>query len=224
MTNTPPNSINTEDANDVLMVFAKSFNLEFTDNELAHIKTFGELQDHLANKIKLEHSNDCTSQQAFYKLREIIADILQIDKRQITPKTSLYALFPKANRRAQIKRLEQGLGFKLNILTAPSWLIGTLSIAALIAIIVLFFNPLIGLGLLGVSIISSIVAHQIANEFNTKTLGQLAEKMTREYYLKSRRQPNTINPRELEKILYDWFTEHLGLEDHELSKETRFAS
>ena len=51
----------------------KALNIRFEGNELVHASTFGELCDYVANKVKLKDVNDCTTQQAFYKVRRILA-------------------------------------------------------------------------------------------------------------------------------------------------------
>ena len=38
-----------------------------------------------------------------------------------------------------------------------------------------------------------------------QTVGQVAEKMAREHYVASRRNPETVNKNEIEKVLTDWF-------------------
>lgn len=92
-------NIDPEDISDVLVKVEKSFGFKFGDTELKDTKTFGELCDIITSKVQGVNSNDCTTQQAFYKLRNAIADTLQIDKTGITPDTDLQKLFPKNIRR-----------------------------------------------------------------------------------------------------------------------------
>ena len=93
---------------------------------LMHICNFGELCDHIANKIQLDNSDNCTSQQAFYKLRDTISSTLQIDKKTISTDLSLPDLLPRESRRSRTKKLEQQLGFKIHILRPPRWFTRTL--------------------------------------------------------------------------------------------------
>ena len=46
--------------------------------------------------------------------------------------------------------------------------------------------------------------------------------MTRENYLKSRRKENTVNRKEIEKILTEWFSDEFDLEKSELTREAEF--
>ena len=110
-------NIDIEDIEDLLGEVEKSFNIKFVGNELIGVKNFGELSDHIINKIQLENSDDCTSQQAFYKLRNVISKELEIDQKEITRQRKLEELFPKKVRRSNLKKLEQKLDFKLKILT-----------------------------------------------------------------------------------------------------------
>lgn len=188
-----------------------------------HISTWGELCDHIANKIQLDNFDDCTSQQAFYKLSDSISSTFQIDKKKITTNFSLADILPRQSRRSRTRKLEQQLGFKLNILRPPHWVTTTLVIFLLASFVGLFFNWQIGLSGLMLSIAGFNFANKIANELDLQTVGQVASKMARENYLKSRRNPKTFNKNEIEKILTDWFSAELGLDKSKLNREAKFV-
>ena len=59
------------------------------------LTTFGSLCDLIINKINLEHADTCTTQHAFYLLRNAIAAINRIDKCSITPHTRLIKHVPE---------------------------------------------------------------------------------------------------------------------------------
>ncbi len=46
---------------------------------------------------------------------------------------------------------------------------------------------------------------------------------TRENYLKSRRNPNTFNKNEIEKVLTDWFSNDLDLDKSKLTRDAKFV-
>src|SRR5690606_16056555 len=102
--------VDIEDIEDLLIKIESSFNIKFVSNELVHIKTFGELSDHIDDKIQLDNMDDCTNQQAFYKLRVAVSKVLKIDKGSITPKTYLTDLVPSYNRRLLIKKIGNNMG------------------------------------------------------------------------------------------------------------------
>jgi acyl carrier protein len=223
MTDYELKNIDPDDISDLLVKVETSFDIKFGDNELMHISSFGELCDHIVNKIQLDNSDDCTSQQAFYKLRDTISSTLQIDNKTISTNYSLADVLPRQSRRSRTKKLEMQLGFKLNILRPPHWVTGTLALILLASFVGLFFNWQIGLSGLVFSIAGFWFANKIGNELDLQTVGQVAEKMKRENYLKSRRNPKTFNKNEIEKVLTDWFSNDLDLDKSKLTREAKFV-
>jgi acyl carrier protein len=215
--------IDFEDLEDLLEKVEDSFDIKFVGDELVQITTFGQLCDHIANKIQLDNSDDCTSQQAFYKLRDAIATTLQIDSKTISPDSILVDLLPRQSRRSRTKKLEKYLGFKLNILRPPHWVTGTLATIFIASLIGLYFNWQIGLLGLGFSIAGLWLVNKIGNKLDLQTVGQVAKKITRENYLKSRRNPKSFNRSEIEKVLTDWFCNDLNLDKSKLTRESKFV-
>ncbi len=216
-------NIDPEDIEDLLVKVETSFDINFVGDELIHITTFGQLCDHITNKIQFDNSDDCTSQQAFYKLRDAISSTLQIDKKTITTNFLLGDLLPRQSRRQRTRKLEEQLGFKLNILRPPHWVAGILDILLQASLVGLFFNWQIGLSGLVVSIAGLWFANKTGNELDFQTVGQVAEKMTRENHLKSRRNPKTFNKSEIEKVLTDWFSNDLNIDKSKLTREAKFV-
>src|ERR1035437_6742513 len=210
-----------EDIEDLIKKIEKSFNIKFDDGELKHIKTFGELCDYIINKIELENVKDCTSQQSFYKIRTAISEELNIENKFITPDTLLGELFPIGIRRSKIKGIENHLGIKLNVLNPPTWLIRLLVLFILVSIIEIFFSVLIGSSGVLISIIGIMIALKTGKEFKVSTAGQLSDIMVIEHYLQSRRNPKTINRKEIEILLTDWFSKDLHLDKLELQRDSK---
>lgn len=210
------------DIDDLLSKIELSFGIEFFENELNHIKTFGEFCEYVENKIKFKNTNDCTTQQAFYKLRNTLSEILKKDKKEIYPSLLIERAIPKKNRKKIVKQLEEKINFDLNLLVVPEWLLSILFVILFASIITLFFS--FKFGVLG--IIFSLLFYWISSKFvliyKFKTFGQIAEKMTCENYLKSRRNPQTYNRNEIRKVLTELFSNELFLEKSELSSEAIF--
>ncbi|TCC86972.1 hypothetical protein EZ428_22465 [Pedobacter frigiditerrae] len=210
------------DIEDLLEEVEKSFNIKFVGNELIGIRNFGELCDHITKKIQLEDIDDCTSQQAFYKLRNVISTELSVNQKEITIKRKLEELFPKKIRRSNLKKIEEKLGFKLKILTAPNWVMFPLIVIFLLSFICFFFSWKIALSGIAFSTLGFWMADMTANEIELENVGQLVERMTRENYLQSRRKQETFNKKEIEKVLRDWFSDKLGLEKTKLTRDAKF--
>jgi hypothetical protein len=215
-------NIDTDDFEDFLVKVETSFDIQFVGNELVHITTFGQLCDHIVDKIQLDYDGDCTSQQAFYKLRDAISSTIKLDNETIYPDFTLADLLPRNNRRSTTKKLEKHLGFKLSILRPPKWVIEILYIVLISSLFGLIFD--VQIGLLGIvfSFAGLWFANKIGNELDLETVGQVAEKMTRENYLKSRRNPMTLNKNEMEKVITDWFSDCFKIDKSKLNRVTIF--
>lgn len=117
--------------------------------------------------------------------------------------------------------MEDALGFQLKILSPPAWVTWTLLFLFIGGLVALFFNWKIGLSGTILSMVGFWLADKVGNELNLQTVGHVVEKMTRENYLKSRRNPKTFNKKEIEKALVDWFSDEFGLEKYELTREAK---
>jgi hypothetical protein len=221
MDNIELKNIDTEDIEDLLIKIEDSFGINFADRELIYIETFGQLCDYIRDKIKLDKLDDCTTQQAFYKIRDAFETEIKIDKGKITPDTILKDLLPRKLRKMRTKAIENKLGFKLSLLRPPEFMTVFLVILLLLSIIGLFFSWQYGLSGLLFSTSGFWIANKTGNVLSVETIGQLANKMTRENYLKSRRKGNTFNDKEIEKVLIDIFSSGLLIDKSKLTKEAR---
>lgn len=211
--------IDSEDLEDMIFRIEKSFEIRFEKNELAHVKTYGEFCDAINEKISLEHSDSCTSQQAFHKIRKAIINSCELGRDEMTPATLLKDIFPRKSRKAQIKKIEKRLGFNLPILRPPHFVTGVLILFFLASLVGLAFVWQFGLVGLGFSIGGLWISNKTGNELELATIGELSEKITRENYVKSRRNTTTINKKEIDKILEDWFVNFLGVSRSKLTRE-----
>ncbi|MGK0389849.1 MAG: hypothetical protein ACI94Y_002594 [Maribacter sp.] len=220
-----------DDIDDLITEIEKSFDIKFIGDELIHIQTFGEFSDYIKDKIILDNIDNCTSQQSFYKLRNALNASLGIRIDKITPSTLLVDFLPRKIRKYRIKQIEENLGFNLSILRPPHFVVDFLAL-------LLPFTCFTGLflcwqygnlgiwfliGGLGFSIGGLMITDKIGNELDLQTVGQLAEKMKRVNYLKSRRNSKTCNKNEIKKVLIDWFSYDLGLDKSKLTREARFV-
>jgi hypothetical protein len=202
-----------EDMEDVLKIIEESYGLKFGDREFAHVNTYGELCDGIVNKIQLQSADDCTSQQAFYKLRDAIVAVRGVDKEGIKPDTSLESLFPIQGRRGQIKKLEQQLGFKLKVLSSKNYHFGIFFILFIGSFVEMYFNWKMGWGVLAFSILYIYAISKLGTELNVMTVGELADKMSRENYIKSRRNLATANYKEIRLKIDELFLKHLYFDE-----------
>jgi len=212
-------SIDIEEIEYLIAKIEDSFQIEFEENELQNVKTYGELCDEIKKKIELQSIDNCTSQQAFYKLRNIIIKLTNSEKIEVSPKTELINLFPEKNRALKVQAIEKELGFELSILRPTKLVIGIVSLFMLVSFIGIFFSWKFGFLGIGMSIFGFWIAQKTGNTFTLKTVGNLADKMVRDNYLKSRRNPKTVNRKEIENVISDLFSDYLYLDKSKLTRE-----
>ncbi|MES1223223.1 MAG: hypothetical protein ABUT20_47455, partial [Bacteroidota bacterium] len=152
-----------------------------------------------------EHEESCTIQQAFYKVRQAIAQIQQLEEKTITPHSDLEALFPRNERRAKISKVEGVLDVRLYALSPKTWTGITLPIVLLVSPIGLFINWKYALASFGITATLMNLTTRFGREFNVVTVGELTRKMVRQNYVKSRRNPLTINRKETATLISEIF-------------------
>lgn len=211
-----------DEVNDILQKVEKSLGIRFENDELKDLTTFGQLCDVVASKLKYAHSEDCTSQQAFYKLRNAIASTLSVQKNDINLSTNLDDLFPLKTRRVDILQLEQRLGFRLNILRPGNFISGSLGILCLVSLIGLFFFPTYALAGMTFSIIGLFIADKLGTRLRFKTFEELVKKVSREHYISMRSIPTTVNIAEITKVLEQLFVHDRDMEPKMLTPEAKF--
>ncbi len=110
----------------------------------------------------------------------------------------------------------------MHLLRPPHSVTMFFTIALLGSLVGLFFVlPLALLGL-AFSLSGFWIIRSTANVLDIQTVGQVAEKITREHYKDVRRHPATVNKAEIEKILSDWFSVDLNLDKSELTRDAKF--
>ena len=209
------------DISDVLTKVEKSFNIKLDNEGLEKANTLKSLRDLVISKITLEQEDNCTTQHAFYMLRNAIANVNGINKCDISTHTKLCILFPKEDRIQIISMVEDELGFKINLLKTKKWIIDIFVSILVLSGILCFFNLFAGVAGLLISAIALKLAGKFGKEMHLKTVGDLACKLSRENYLKVRRN-NTINKQEVEQKLRELLISDPDLEPVMLTRSANF--
>jgi len=209
------------DVADVLVKIEESFNIKLDNEGLEKAGTFKGLRDLVINKINLENEDSCTTQHAFYMLRNAIASVNGINKCDISTHTKLCKLFPQEGRLKAISKVEDELGFSMNLLEPKQWVIGIFALTFIASGIFCFFNLYTGVAGLLISVIALKLAGKFGKEMHLKTVGDLACKISRENYTKVRRN-NTINKNEVEQKLRELFINDPGLEPVMVIRKSAF--
>jgi hypothetical protein len=207
-------NIDPEDFGDTLLKLEKSFAIKFADNSFKDAKTFGDICNIIESQINLADKDDCTTQQAFYKVRKAICLTQNFDERNIEPQTKLEEIFPRSNRRQNVKHFQQALGFSVDILGMKTWLVLTLAAGFILSLIAFFFSWQYAIAGLTFFTLVMWTANKFSNELNVSTVRELTEKISREHYSLARRQSGTVNRNEIVKTIQDVF-----IADHLLDRE-----
>jgi hypothetical protein len=216
-------NIDPEDVGDVLLKIERSFNIRFTDEDLTHVKTFGALCDLVVDKVKQVQGDSCTTQQAFYKLRNAINAKKPIEKCDLRPQTKLCELFPRDNRIEVVADLEAEMGLHMNLLRPKPGIVWAFLAALVVFITVSVVYGVVGYAGAAISIAGLILAGKFGKELKVKTLGDLSEKIAREHYLKCRRDASTVNRGEVADKVKELLADYLDVEPAALKKEAKFA-
>ena len=212
-----------EDIFAVVVKLEKSFAIKFDKDAFNTVKTFGDLCDIIESCIKYDNKEDCTKQQAFYKIQAAISEIQLIDKRLIPLDTKLVDLFPRHNRRRQVKIFQRQLGINLKFLTYPGWLALTLIVGLLASFIAFFFDWKIAVSGIAFFALALNVADKLGKDLDCDTVKDLTEKAATEYYIDVRRSKLTVNRNEILDTIKNAFAAGLAIDKAQLTREVKFG-
>lgn len=212
-----------EDIFDVVVKLEKSFGLKFEKDAFYQVKTFGDLCDVFDSYINYEYRDDCTKQQAFYRVRDAIARTQQTSRNEIQLDTKLSALFPSRDRRQKAKEFKKAVGSDIKILTYPDWLALTFVVGFLLSIAVFFFDWKIALSGIVFFLAAMKIAEKLGKTLDLRTVRELTEKLSREHYIKIRRIKGTVNKQEILQTIIDTFSNDLAIEKAYLTREATFC-
>jgi hypothetical protein len=216
------NNVDPEEIGDVLVKIERSFNIRLDDTSCKDVKTFGKLCDIVVEKVKQTNNDSCTTQQAFYKIRNAINSTISPPKELIKPQTKLADIFPRDTRLQVIAEIEREMGFKINLLQPKQGIVGTFLFVLVGSAVGFFYQPVMACIGTIVAITGLMLAGKFGKELKVKTLGDLAEKVAREHYIKCRRDASTVNRTEISQKIKELFTADLYLEPSVLTRDAKF--
>lgn len=199
------------------------FRIHFYKEELLKVFKFGDLCDLIVNKLEEKESNDCTTQQAFYRIRKALSEAQLFDKNKLSPDTHLEEIFPLKQRRQLIEKFESQLGLRMELLAAgKGWPLFLGRLTLLVSLVTLSCSLLAGLLLMVAACAAILLAKLPGNKFGIKTVRELAEKMALAHYNMIRRSPNVVNQQAIVIKVKELFKKEFGLEDDALTGDAPF--
>ncbi|WP_421877354.1 acyl carrier protein [Marinoscillum sp.] len=208
--------IDSEDIEDIIIRLEESFGTTFPNDAFKDVQTFGELITAIENNLTAEHSESCTSQQAFYRIRRALE---QMDlEHEIKPSLQLASIFPKNNRRSTVRKFIEYLEIDIKLLEPHGFVLAANLVGLLIGIILLFTNTFIGLATTALAIISLRLITKYGTQLRVKNIRELSELLMNEKYRKTRSTP-TINRNEIWNIVASYLKPY---ELTELKADSKF--
>lgn len=211
-----------EEISETLPAIEKTFNIRFKNDDFLNVRTFGDFCEVVTTHMLQPHKEDCTSQQAFYKIRKAILITKDMDKNTILPESRLADIFPSANRRRQVNNFQRALGIRLNFLTYPGWLTATFLIGILLSCITFFFDWKIAVSGILLFISALYIAGKTGKDLELETVKDLTQKAVLEHYNTIRSAPHTINKKEIPGIIRDIFHAQLYIDKQVLTDDALF--
>ncbi len=212
----------TGDILDIITKLEKSFGLQLPSDALATVNTFGEFCSVFEQHITATHRDDCTHQQAFYKIRKALAGALDINEQEIRPGTRLELLFPRPDRYNKTRLFQAHLRLKVHMFYYPGWLAAMVSVLFLSALFIFFINWHIAVAALLASGLAHAQRKRLSKRLRFDTLGALTRALTEEHYLGVRRTSHTVNRKEVPGIIARVFSQDLDIPVSQLTPDARF--
>ena len=208
-----------EDLEDSLPVLEKPINIEFSVEELTTVKTLNDLYELFLRKVEGIPVDDCTTQQAFYKIRGAFAVVLGLPKEELKPMAILKDILGRKNsRRGSLRKIALSLDVSFDRTFSNVFLFVWLSLIILTSIGAFLYTSIV---LAGILIYMLFTLGYWVNDYRlflNSTLGDLAEEMMGEHYLKFRRKQTTYNPTEMRKVFNAWALQ--SIPEYKLQGET----
>jgi acyl carrier protein len=111
------------DTVELTMRIEAAIKIQIPDRDAEKIRTVGDLAQYLIDRLNVgdQTASRCLSALAFYRFRRELLSGFRIPRRTVRPDSLLDTLIPAINRRAEWRRLEESLGWKLPGLLHPEW-------------------------------------------------------------------------------------------------------
>jgi acyl carrier protein len=221
------------DSVELVIRVENTFGIELPENELEQIKTPRDLIELVCHRLDLSDGPQCQSQQAFYRLRKGLMEVLGVSRDQVRLETRLADLAPVDDCRPWWLRLRENIGARdWPELVRPKWVertIGGMTVVILIVSILGLWKSK-GLESLGSSVLLGVLIAAAASSLmyrcTRRFILSLPTKVTRisDLIPASLSAPGIIWTRDgVETNIKTIIVDHLGIPPAEYSISKRFV-
>lgn len=200
---------------------AKSLNIELNEDSLRSVNTYGDLKQFFFNEIENKLEDSCTSQQAFYKIKIAISATTNYPY-ELALDTPLHDIFPNSKRRRLIDLFSKALGTDLGLTRFPGWLNKLILVLFVFLIISFFISWKLAVSVIVLIYLSFKAGDKFSKTLSYRTVKDLVEVFSLNFYAKARRHPDTYNKQEVENLLKHYFMLELDLEESILTDDAVF--
>ncbi|MHB1457422.1 MAG: hypothetical protein ACYC0V_10965 [Armatimonadota bacterium] len=220
----------------------ETFGISIPDEDASELVTVGLMHDYIMRKVEMAGKRTCISSKVFYTLRRGLMELTGIERRRITPNSSLYELMPEGKRRRIYFRLGKMTKLRLPKLYSPQWVqiaIPSLTVVAFFALlcIVPFFqgatilsNLVMCILLVLISYVFVILLSPFSIQFSysyangdMKTLGDLTKETLSINYKESISTETTLNPDNVWNTLKAIVVDVSCVDPEKVTRDARFV-
>ena len=101
------------DAVEIVLDIEEEFGIKIDDDEVWYFATLGNVHDYLLEKCGVRKRVDCPGRTVFYRLRQAMGTVLDVEPKGLRPNTAVLPLLGRWRRRRTWKQIERELGMTL---------------------------------------------------------------------------------------------------------------
>jgi hypothetical protein len=110
------------DTADLVLAIEASFGVELADDELARLRTLGDVHRVLVRRLQPYQPGACLSSAVFYRVRRALRDVFGVEGRDVAPAAPLDGLLPAEGRIEGWRRFHAAVGLPaVPALRPPDW-------------------------------------------------------------------------------------------------------
>lgn len=197
-------ALDREEAEQVVQEICSSFDISLNPKEFHDVSNVGELIDRLSLKIKKKTVNNCTYQQAFYKLRELA---VKSGLNDIRPSYKI----GRYSKKVIILLLRIKLAFPKTQVWSMNLSLSLLSgLIGIFGVIYMFTSLSHGLVIVSLSILFYLIAVFLGKP-KLNTWREMVVEIVTYNYSKSRRNPSEFNQEEFKEIANHLFVDYFDI-------------
>ncbi|MBI4602267.1 MAG: hypothetical protein HY721_09935 [Planctomycetes bacterium] len=224
------------DTLELVLKVEERFGVVFPDDELASVRTVGDLHGLVLRHLEPGGSAVCLSSRAFYRVRTALEPLCGRRRRELRPGVAMEALLPRPGRRRAWASLSRALSLRLPELELPPWLVWGLVLGFLTTPVVAFVGYLAGVlsapaaWALGLGALPGLwLAFQVTAPFATRfpegceTLGGAAKALLSLNFRRIAEEARSWREAEAWQALVAAVVEQSGVAPEKVTRHTRFV-